>query len=1351
MERAAERESAAEKRYQDLQQKQRELIRRANTRADRKEMTQRQKEKRELRELQQKTLRQLQWLSKNRRKAPADLRKVWDETLGDIDIFAAGVVRETFRGEPLRAKWENMAQIYKQAQSSDKNFLPTPQLATIVKRLDNYKIENMDYAALKDLYDAAVGLHKEFSERNNVIDDEYNRLMSEVYEDSKKEIEGADNKFLGMTLLTPVNMLEGMAGWNPDSTFFSMAKQLEKGERDMHTHEAQANKLLEKFLRENEKWARRAGGQGKDGIWYEEEVPELIDLKYGDDPVFGKKVKVHFTAAQKVHMYLEIQNEDNLRHMVGGRTFADKELYKKGKREEAFYKGTTVALAPETARWLVRDMTPQELGLARALDSYYNGYSKAKINEVSNKLYGYDKAIGTSYAPIYTNQNYTQNEIGVFDITAEGVGNLKERLLSKVPTLNIGAFDAFERSVGKTARFVGMAIPARNWNTLLNRKDKGYDNSMMDVITHKWGKAGKEKIKNVLEELQGGGEQKLNIVDSAVQKYVWGKYISSTFAANPSIVLKQLGSIPMAGAYLGGKNKPSLAKVFKVNRDLIGKYTSELDYRLMGYATPETRQIKENPSLLDRNRVSRFFLRGGAITAMDGWAAGTLWPWAENKVRREHPELETGTQEEIDAGQSPFYRAVAEEFNNALNRSQSVSDIMHQSELRRDKGTIARMLTQFKSDTAQAYNALWQSLGEARHYARRGEKTEAGKAASRAALVAAKKVVGGVLWGIALNQIWGAAIDFLMNLWKKEGDRYTDENGELTLESVVGEAGYSIATSIFGLVPGGEELAEVLGSWVLGRDWWGIEAPGIEQINDLIEGLGKAGKKIGDIVGGGIDIANNGGDAWEHLDRNKAELLGGVKDIAKTVTRYVPGLPLDNIEAYLLGTVRKVFPGAATAYEDAFAEADKAGLAGLEGDALEARVAGILDNRLNGAKGETAAALAGLYAEGFKKAIPSDTPSSISVDGESVKLTAYQKQTYDLVWRSAVGASLDDLTASREFGSASDEDKEKMLDRLYRYAGEKAKQELFDGYEPDDWVSKADEAVKSGMSAGEWATLYTEISLIDGDTTLKGAQKSNKKREVISHSGLSDAQKIMLYSHTISEERIDDIKAFQTAKLPFDVFLAAQNEYATLNERKDLTATQKATELSRWANQRGYKGEQAAAIRDTFTFFSMAPAEARRYNELTDSGVNDEDAYELTNALNELEPLEGNKSVTNLQRYRETVDISTNPDIQLSLLMSVMGETEIQKVKLAYDYGVTPRDYVRAKELIAEDNKQKKAEDEDYGGVKNKDVEDVLESMDDLTRNQQAALYQVITRAKRNPFGSRIRREIEKALEGDGE
>lgn len=1064
----------AQEREKSAAARQREALSRAKERQQRKEMSQRQREYRELKEQQKKTLKALQWLAKNQYRAPEELQGTWDEVLGDLDIYAVSAANEMRYSKKYDATWKDLAEMYKDAQTNDPNFLPSKELEKIVHRLDNKKIADMDLNALQDLYKAAVGLRTEFYNRNNVINDDMNRLFAEVYTDSKKELDfGAQTKageaarqgkkldsLFNQEQLSPMNVMQRMAGWNPNSAWYSMAKQLEKGERDIRDYTVSATKQLREFLTEHEDWAKKADGQGDDGIWYEVKIPQLVGaLEVGKPPKFGDTITVWMTPTQKVHMYLESKSTENLRHMEGGRTFADKTLYSQGKRREAFAQGKTVRMAPENVKAIVGSLTPEEQELAQALEQYYNVFAKKEINRVSNILYGYDKAVSKNYTPIYTNSNYTKSELGVYDATAEGVGNLKSRQFSKNPSYNIGAFDAFERHVEQTARFVGMAIPARNWQTLLNWRER--ENSMADIITHNWGDESLKYIQDLVQTLQGGTASTRDSVSMGAEK-VFSNYIGAVFGANPSIVFKQLGSIPLAGAWLDFKNFPSPGQVKRIDRSLIEKYTQELDWRTLGYSTPETKQLKENPNWTQTNKFTNFIFGGGAITAMDGWAASVLWPWAENKVRAEFPELETGSQEQIDSGSSPFYQKVAEVFNEAVARSQSTSDEMHQGTLRKSKNPVTRAFTMFKSDSSQTYNALRQRAGEAEYYKRIGD-TENYNKAKRGLGVAFLAAVGGY--------IWAQGIEFLMNLWKRKGKAYRDEDGNLTAGSVAKEMALGLVGDLASIVTYGEEIADVVGNILTGDKWYGIDTPGLEQLSDVVETIVEQGQNGLDVLKDAADVVKNSGSLGEYLHRHSGDIVGGIKDLAAAAATYLPGISVNNLEAYLIGTVRWASPELAAAYDDALATANKNQMKGMRGAELERKISDTLHNRRVETDETTNETLASLYEGGFTKAVPSDTPGSISVDGEDRKLSAYQKQVYDKTWSSAVGSRLQELAASDVFQTADDETREKMLSGLYEYAGEKAKAAVFDDYEVKTSTQKADDVLATGAEMVDYLEL----------------------------------------------------------------------------------------------------------------------------------------------------------------------------------------------------------------------------------------------------------------------------------------
>ena len=1191
-------------------QQQREALRRAKEREDRREMLQQQRENRELRDLQQKTLKQLQWLSKNRYRAPEELKSAWDEVLGDIDIYAVNAANEMHWSKKHNATWKDLAEMYKDAQKNDPNFLPSKELEMIVSRLDGDKISDMDVGALQDLYKAAVGLRTEFYNRNNVINDEKSRLFSEVYADSKQEIEDAPGGFTGnwadhfmnLEQMTPLNVLQRMGGWNPDGAFYSMAKQLEKGERDIRDYTVRANRRLEPFLTEHQDWVKKADGQGKDAIWYEIEVPELIQLNMGDKPIFGDTVKVYMTPAQKVHLYLESKNTDNLRHMTGGRTFVNKELYSKGKRQEALAQGTTIKLAPETVKKLVSDLTDEEMELARILESYYNNFATERINAVSNVLYGYDKAMGKNYAPIYTNRNYTKGEIGVYNTTAEGVGNLKSRQYAVNPSYNISAFDAFERHVDQTARFVGMAIPARNWNTLLNWREIG--NSMGDVITHKWGDEALKYINGVLTELQGGNTTEEGSTAEKLMNTALSNYISSVFGFNPSIVFKQAMSFPLAGTYLGWGNMPNIAKALKTDDELINTYTSELAYRLMGYSTPETAQLKENPSKLDQNKVLNFTFRGGAITAMDGWTVKTIWRWAENKVRKMYPDMEVGSQDQIKAGNSQFYKEVAKEFEEAVSRSQPMYDVMHRSQIMRKSGMV-RALTLFKTVPQQQYNMLRQTEGEAQYYKR---AFKSGKA-SKEEYTQAKKKVGRATLGIIVAGLGIEAINFLNAMLKNNGKQYLDDDNEMTWASAGLQFLEGFASDNLGMIIGGDLTVEVLGSVILGDDWYGIETPGITQIEDVIEEIISGCQTIQSLVRDSYDVLADGGNLAEYLKRHGADYLGALDEALETVATYFGGVAANNIKSYTLGALKWISPEIATAYEDLLETADKSGLSGLAGEALETRVGDILENRLGGAEDETASTLAELYEAGYKNAIPTDTPSSVTVNEEKISLSAYQQQFYDTVWRDSIGDALDELVSSDTFQEADLETQAKMAAKLYSYAAEKAKAALFEDYETDSWVADADEAVKEEGSLAEWASWY------------------------ILTSGVSSA-----------------------------------------------------------------------------------------FEKMTNAGMSKDDALKLATAFSELEPLDGKKSVSSLQKYQTIITSGLSEQEQAAAIGALMQDSQRETFEELLEKGLTPKQYVEYKTVTADLTSEKDADGNTIQGSKKEKVLAAINDMN-ISDSLKTALY----------------------------
>lgn len=270
---------------------------------------------------------------------------------------------------------------------------------------------------------------------------------------------------------------------------------------------------------------------------------------------------------------------------------------------------------------------------------------------------------------------------------------------------------------------------------------------------------------------------------------------------------------------------------------------------------------------------------------------------------------------------------------------------------------------------------------------------------------------------------------------------------------------------------------------------------------------------------------------------------------------------------------------------------------------------------------------------------------------------------------------------------------------------------------------------------------------------LKGAAASNAKRDAIAGAALSEDEQIRLYNYTFGEKqddgsyvssRAEDIAAFREAGMTFDQFLEAQNEYSTINEEYD-SSSEKAVEFARWVNGQGLTEEQAAVVKDAFTYYSQIPQSGGYYEKFTEAGMNDESAYSLNQALDELEPLEGEDQVSSLQKYQAVVNSDLTESEQMTAMGELMPETEYEKLRVGSLQGVTHRAYVSYKQTLP------LYDTDGNGSFKQEEVQAALDSLP-LTTEQRAALWQMQNKSWKpssNPYSVSVSQQVYDALNAE--
>ena len=268
-----------------------------------------------------------------------------------------------------------------------------------------------------------------------------------------------------------------------------------------------------------------------------------------------------------------------------------------------------------------------------------------------------------------------------------------------------------------------------------------------------------------------------------------------------------------------------------------------------------------------------------------------------------------------------------------------------------------------------------------------------------------------------------------------------------------------------------------------------------------------------------------------------------------------------------------------------------------------------------------------------------------------------------------------------------------------------------------------------------------------GDEALSSLEKGKQERDIIRALNLTDEQKLSLYHGlTGADSRAEKFQTLMDAGMTWDEVMDAYDRYAELDADEAMKATDKATELARWADER-YPEEQAAAVKEQLAFFSIIPAQAERYAALTEAGLDVESAYNLTEIFAGLEPEEGADTVSNMQRYQAVVTSGLSDREQLTALGTLMGESEYAKVETGYEFGVTPAQYIQARESVAEID--------DNGSTSQDEATRAISSIQGLTVRERAVLWQLQNKswkATNNPYDTITGQQVYNALHaGDTE
>lgn len=775
------------------------------------------------------------------------------ETVGEDDLGRKYVDLETLRD------W------VREMQAQNPDFMPDRRTMEKIGRLDKVQIADMDIGDVRALLNAMQNLENEMRTSRKLIDAQDKRDVAVQTAETVSDIESARgvrpvgvkkawSDLIVTEGLSPVRFLHRVTGYNDEDPLYRAGQALQKGETKMHDYARRAEAMFRGFMEDKAFMGSLAG-------------PKARTIEVTGLGANGTKETVKITPDMQIAIFLHSFNNDNVRHAErGGFVVPDYDLLRKGHVSEAYNQGTLLRLRRSQMRAVQQNMTEREVQFARAIYRYFNTMSKDEINEVSRKLLGYDIAGVPNYYPIETNRKFRggQPETVKRDGTIEGMGFTKERQGASGPINLRGAVDTLTKSIERHSKYVGMAIPVRNFGKLYGNsswaikptEEEGATaaqqltaQSLKWVLDRKWG----EEASRYIDKLMGDIQNPSRNLDSWARNMakIRSSYAGSVLTMNASVAVKQAASYPTAAAVVGWQPLiKAMTNWEKSDINFIAEHTPLLWYRSKGFSTQELGDMAKGKKQIPKGL--------NWIQGIDVATVKKLWKAAEYYVRQEQPELELRS----DA----YWDAVTEIYERIVLETQPDYTTMERPQLLRSENTLMQNLAMFKTQPFQNFNIAYDALAnlQAKERQLKTAQDEAHRFDSeetrervRKAKENLKKAKRGASWAVSALIVSAkvfSAMTLVWNLFKGNIKRYSKDgkDNEYSWEAV-GRAFLSktfwsdTAGSLAGILPFGSDAYEVFASLVLGDRYYGMEALTPSAISDFLEELVKLDDTVKDL------------------------------------------------------------------------------------------------------------------------------------------------------------------------------------------------------------------------------------------------------------------------------------------------------------------------------------------------------------------------------------------------------------------------------------------------------------------------------------------------------------------------
>lgn len=826
-----------------------------------------------------------------------------------IDVCEAVNV-DTGKSRLMKEKLEKLQGFYESYRNDDQFSFDYDE--RIDKDIDTLKnmFAGRNYTELTNdelqrVYNIVNALKQQISNANKLID---NKLVKDAHEGAKQAVEEVTrakrhaNNVVTYNLdkfasyhLNAYREFRKLSGYKDNSVLMSIYDELERGQQKELEIQRHVNDAFLGLLQSNRKEAMRLESYKPD---------DLVDIGLKDEN--GKPVMV--TRAMRLSVIMHSYNKGNMNHVLNeGLTIPDIKLYEKGKIKEAWEKAKTYRyvsyelmldaikskdserLTAEQAKYersvrkLESDLSDFEKEFLKIAKEVFHNYFGKEINKVTMQTRGYAAARVENYYPIKTDPDFTHSNFGglVMDSSLEGMGMLKERVRSKNPILLEDITKVVIRQANNTSKYVGYAIPIRNFNMLMNstfHDSNGRIRNMKETVRNVWGNSNEKYLENIFKDIQGARKTESGIMDN-----LRSSFAGATLTLNVSVAMKQAASYPTAAAVVGYgpllKAMKDIPKGFNLKKGIpeLEKRNSLLWVRSQGYSNERIADTTQTSAMKSKAKEKLDW-----ISFMDIGTVRTLEYASMYYVDSNFKNLKKGSDE--------YWDKVSETFTKVVAETQPNYTTLQQAAVTRDPNKFMKQIIMFKTQSLQNFGIVYDAVGNynaksiALKEAKKTNSAELIATAKKEKMQAAKNLANATTSQIVAAAVFNA-MTILSKLMLHKWKPFQDDDGEWSSEKLMNFFMVGMVDTLSGSIIWGGEIADVLEALLLGETYYGTEVSVIEMWNDCNNAIINLHNNINKM---------NGAQTDEEYDKYNYKVQTSILTLVTTLGQF-KGVPVNNV------------------------------------------------------------------------------------------------------------------------------------------------------------------------------------------------------------------------------------------------------------------------------------------------------------------------------------------------------------------------------------------------------------------------------------------------------------------------